>query len=342
MRKHTLITGGAGFIGSNYADHLLSQNNRVTIFDNLSRRGADKNLEWLREKHGAESFELVIADIRSADQIEVAARNADVIAHLAGQVAVTSSVDDPRMDFEANAVGAFNVLEAARLSGRKPFVLYSSTNKVYGGMENSKITEQKKRHVYADLPMGVSESQALDFHSPYGCSKGAADQYVRDYARIYGIPTVVFRQSSIFGQRQFGIEDQGWLAWLVIAAVLGKPITIFGDGKQVRDLLDVRDLVRAYDAAIKKGEKVAGEVFNIGGGPENTLSIWLEFGPMLEEMLGRDINVTWGEARPGDQKVYISDIRKVKKMLNWAPKIGVEQGAKDYVNWVQANSALFS
>jgi CDP-paratose 2-epimerase len=342
MKKQTLITGGAGFIGSNYADHLLGQNKQVMIYDNLSRRGADKNLEWLRKKHGAESFELVIADVRSADQIEAAARNADVIAHLAGQVAVTSSVEDPRMDFEANALGAFNVLEAARLSGRKPFLLYSSTNKVYGGMEDSKIIEQDNRYVYADLPKGVSEAQPLDFHSPYGCSKGAADQYVRDYSRIYGIPTVVFRQSSIFGQRQFGIEDQGWLAWLVIAAVLGKPITIFGDGKQVRDLLEVRDLVRAYDAAVEKGEEVAGEVFNIGGGPQNTLSIWQEFGPMLEEMLGRDINVSWDKARPGDQKVYISDIRKVKKKLDWSPKISVDQGAKDYVNWVQANNALFA
>lgn len=341
MAKQYLITGGAGFIGSNYADHLLSQNKRVRIYDNLSRRGADRNLEWLRKKHGPESFELIVGDVRQADQVKEAAREVDVIVHLAGQVAVTSSVEDPRLDFEANALGAFNVLEAARLSGRKPFVIYSSTNKVYGGMEDTEIVEKETRHVYAKLPRGVTESQALDFHSPYGCSKGAADQYVRDYARIYDLPTVVFRQSSIYGKRQFGIEDQGWLAWLVIAAVLNKPITIFGDGKQVRDLLDVRDLVLAYDAAVEEGEKVAGEVFNIGGGAKNTLSIWREFGPMLEEMLGREIKVAWDETRPGDQKVYISDIAKVKKELGWSPKIRVEQGAKDYVNWMQANRALF-
>lgn len=341
MTKHYLITGGAGFIGSNYADHLLGQNKRVRIFDNLSRRGADRNLEWLREKHGPESFELIVGDVRQADQIEAAARETDVIAHLAGQVAVTSSVENPRLDFEANALGAFNVLEAARLSGRKPFVLYASTNKVYGGMADSRIIEQDRRYVYADLPKGVSEGQPLDFHSPYGCSKGSADQYVRDYARIFEIPSVVFRQSSIFGRRQFGIEDQGWLAWLVIAAVTNKPITIFGDGKQVRDLLDVRDLVIAYESAVEKGEQVAGEVFNIGGGLDNTLSIWHEFGPMLEEMLGREIKVSWGKARPGDQKVYISDISKVTKKLDWSPKIGVEQGARDYVNWVQANRVLF-
>jgi CDP-paratose 2-epimerase len=209
MKDQYLITGGAGFIGSNYADYLLAKKRNVRIFDNLSRRGADRNLEWLRSKHGAESFEVVVGDVRQADQVMQAAEDADVIAHLAGQVAVTSSVDDPRLDFEANAVGAFNVLEAARLSGRKPFVLYSSTNKVYGGMEDMKIFEKDKRYEYAKLPNGVAEDQHLDFHSPYGCSKGTADQYVRDYARIYDLPTVVFRQSSIYGQRQFGIEDQG-------------------------------------------------------------------------------------------------------------------------------------
>ncbi len=341
MKDQYLITGGAGFIGSNYADYLLAKNRHVRIFDNLSRRGADRNLEWLRSKHGADSFELVVGDVRQADQVMQAAEDADVIAHLAGQVAVTSSVDDPRLDFEANALGAFNVLEAARLGGRKPFVLYSSTNKVYGEMEDTKIVEEDKRHAYADLANGVAEDQLLDFHSPYGCSKGTADQYVRDYARIYDLPTVVFRQSSIYGQRQFGIEDQGWLAWLVIAAVLEKPITIYGDGKQVRDLLEVRDLVRAYDAAVEAGKKVAGQVFNVGGGPKQTLSIWREFGPMLEAMLGREIPVSWDEARPGDQKVYFSDIRKLKKELDWSPTIGVEEGARDYVNWMQANRALF-
>ena len=341
MNERFLITGGAGFIGSNYADHLLARGAKVTIFDNLSRRGADRNLAWLRETHGPDSYELVIGDVRQGEMLIDLARDADVIVHLAGQVAVTSSVDDPRNDFEINAFGTFNVLEAARQSGHKPFVIYSSTNKVYGEMEEHRLIEQKMRYRYANLPHGLPETQPLDFHSPYGCSKGAAEQYVRDYARIYGLPTVVMRQSCIYGPRQFGIEDQGWLAWFVIAAVLGQPITIYGDGKQVRDMLHVRDLIVAYDAAIAKRKIVAGHVYNIGGGPKYTLSIWRECGPMLEKMLGRKILVKWDDPRPGDQKVYISDVRKAKKELGWTPTIGVEQGAQELVDWVQAHRGLF-
>ena len=341
MNERFLITGGAGFIGSNYADHLLARGAKVTIFDNLSRRGADRNLAWLRETHGPDSCELVIGDVRQGEMLIDLARDADVIVHLAGQVAVTSSVDDPRNDFEINAFGTFNVLEAARQSGHKPFVIYSSTNKVYGEMEEHRLIEQKMRYRYANLPHGLPETQPLDFHSPYGCSKGAAEQYVRDYARIYGLPTVVMRQSCIYGPRQFGIEDQGWLAWFVIAAVLGQPITIYGDGKQVRDMLHVRDLIAAYDAAIAKRKIVAGHVYNIGGGPKYTLSIWRECGPMLEKMLGRKILVKWDDPRPGDQKVYISDIRKAKKELGWTPSIGVEQGAQKLVDWVQAHRGFF-
>ncbi|MEX1248570.1 MAG: GDP-mannose 4,6-dehydratase [Anaerolineales bacterium] len=341
MAKRYLITGGAGFIGSNYADYLLAQGANVTIFDNLSRRGADKNLAWLREKHGAVSFDLVIGDVRDPDVLKDLAGQADVIVHLAGQVAVTSSVIDPRTDFEINALGTFNVLEAARLSGNKPFFIYSSTNKVYGEMTEHKLVEQKTRYGYAKLPNGLQETQPLDFHSPYGCSKGTAEQYVHDYARIYGIPSVVMRQSCIYGPRQFGVEDQGWLAWFVIAAVLGKPITIYGNGKQVRDMLHVGDLIAAYDAAVARSKKVAGQIYNIGGGPEYTLSIWMECGPMLEKMLGRRIPVKRGAVRPGDQMVYISDIRKAKKELGWQPKIGVEQGAGELVDWVQAHRNLF-
>lgn len=341
MGNHYLITGGAGFIGSNYADHLLSRRVTVTILDNLSRRGADRNLAWLREKHGPDAFELIIADVRDADALLEPAETADVIVHLAGQVAVTSSVTDPRQDFEVNSLGTFNVLEAARKGGRKPFFIYSSTNKVYGEMSEHKLRETNTRYHYANLPHGLPETQPLDFHSPYGCSKGAAEQYVHDYMRIYGVPTVVMRQSCIYGPRQFGIEDQGWLAWFVIAAVLNKPITIYGDGKQVRDMLHVRDLIAAYDAAIAHSKKTAGQIYNIGGGPKYTLSIWRECGPMLEEMLGRTIPVKRAKPRPGDQKVYISDIRKAKKDLRWAPTIDVKTGAGELVEWVQAHRDLF-
>lgn len=340
--KHTyLLTGGAGFIGSNYADALLARGERVVILDNLSRRGAERNLAWLRQTHGDDSFELVVADVRNADALLEPVSRASVVVHLAAQVAVTSSVADPRNDFEINALGTFNLLEAARQAGHKPFILYASTNKVYGEMLEHALVDEETRYRYADLPHGLPETQQLDFHSPYGCSKGAAEQYVRDYARIYNIPSAVFRQSCIYGPRQFGVEDQGWLAWFVIAAVLGKPISIYGDGRQVRDMLHVRDLIAAYDAAVERREQVAGEAFNIGGGPQHTLSIWKECGPMLEKLLGRELQVSYGPPRPGDQKVYVSDIRKAKEALGWEPAIGVEQGVQELVEWVQAHRELF-
>ncbi|MCW5876615.1 MAG: SDR family NAD(P)-dependent oxidoreductase [Anaerolineales bacterium] len=342
MADKYLITGGAGFIGSNYASHLLAQGADLTIFDNLARAGAEKNLAWLRQTHGAGSFHLLVGDVRDAGALEDAVGDASVVVHLAGQVAVTSSVEDPRTDFDINALGTFNLLEAVRAAGHKPLVIYASTNKVYGEMSEHRLTEQRTRHRYAKLPHGLPESQPLDFHSPYGCSKGAAEQYVRDYARIYGIPSVVFRQSCIYGPRQFGVEDQGWLAWFVIAAVLGRPITIFGDGKQVRDMLHVSDLIAAYDAAVARREQVAGRIFNMGGGPGHTLSIWAECGPLLEKLLGRKIPVEYGPVRPGDQAVYISDIRQAQKALGWAPKIGVENGAAELVDWVQAHRELFA
>ena len=220
--KKILVTGGCGFIGANWIDRLLSRGEHAVAYDNLSRRGAVKNAEWLRNKHGSK-FELICADVRDAPALVEAARDADAIYHLGAQVAVTTSVADPRGDFEINALGTFNALEAARASGRNPFFLFASTNKVYGGMDDVPVVERATRYEFADLPGGVSEAQPLDFHSPYGCSKGAADQYVRDYHRIYGLRTVVFRQSAIYGYRQFGEEDQGWLAWFIIAAVLGRP-----------------------------------------------------------------------------------------------------------------------
>jgi len=342
MSKHYLITGGAGFIGSNYVQRLLERGEQVTIYDNLSRPGAALNLKWLSQGHSYGAFELIVGDVRDVALLTATARSADVIVHLAGQVAVTTSVTHPREDFECNALGTFNVLEAARLSGRNPNILYASTNKVYGGMEEVRVLEKDTRYEYADYPLGMPESINLDFHSPYGCSKGAGDQYVRDYYRIYSLPTVVFRQSCIYGPRQFGIEDQGWLAWFIIAAITQRPITIYGNGKQVRDVLHVDDLLDIYDLAVAKIETTAGQVYNIGGGAQNTISVWKEFSPKLERLLGRQIPVSWSDWRPGDQPVYISDIRKAEKQLGWKPKINVDEGLQRLYQWVFENRHLFT
>jgi CDP-paratose 2-epimerase len=341
MAKQFLITGGAGFIGSNYVSRLLQRGEQVTVLDNMSRAGARMNLEWLRQKHGDRAFKLVTGDVRVAKVAQEAARDADVIVHLAAQVAVTTSVTQPREDFEINALGTFNMLEAARLSGRNPAFLYASTNKVYGEMDDVAVVEQADRYAYENLPMGCSESQPLDFHSPYGCSKGAGDQYVRDYHRIFGLPTVVFRQSCIYGQRQFGVEDQGWVAWFVIAAQTGRPITIYGDGKQVRDVLFIDDLLNVYDSALERIDTSAGKVYNVGGGPEKTLAIWTEFEPILEKLLGRKLEVGRSSWRPGDQKIFVSDIRKAGRELGWSPKVGVQEGIVRLYDWVQANWAIF-
>lgn len=341
MAKQYLITGGAGFIGSNYVYRLLKRGEKVTIYDNLSREGAPRNLEWLKREFGEKAFDLIVGDVRDADGITETGRGADVIVHLAGQVAVTTSVIDPRDDFESNARGTFNVMEAARLSGRNPIVIYASTNKVYGGMDDVELIEESTRWRYKDLIHGCPETQPLDFHSPYGCSKGAGDQYVRDYARIYGLPTVVFRQSCIYGPRQFGIEDQGWVAWFIIAAVTGRPITIYGDGKQVRDILHVDDLMNAYDLAIEKNDVARGKVYNLGGGPENVMSVWAEFGPKLEKLVGSVLEVARSDWRPGDQRVFYADITKAEKELGWKPKIGVDSGVQMLFEWVKENKSLF-
>ena len=341
MSRNYFITGGAGFIGSNYVSRLLERGEKVAIYDNLSRAGAPRNLAWLREKFGDTAFKLTVGDVRDAALLTVASREADVIIHLAAQVAVTTSVVKPREDFEINAQGTFNILEAARLNDRKPVLLYASTNKVYGGMEDVEVVEDATRWRYADLPLGCPETQPLDFHSPYGCSKGAGDQYVRDYARIYDLPTIVLRQSCIYGPRQFGVEDQGWVAWMIIAAVTGHPLTIYGDGKQIRDVLHVDDLLNAYDASIEKISTVRGQVFNLGGGPDNTMSIWTEFGPLLEKLLGKPVLVKRGDWRPGDQKVFVADIRKAGRDLGWTPRISVKEGVGRLFNWVRENKELF-
>ena len=342
MAKKILITGGAGFIGSNYACRRILDGDDVTIYDNLSRNGAKENLEWISSKTNDKPFNFIEGDIRDYDKLKSAVGGKDILIHLAAQVAVTSSVSDPKFDFSVNAVGTFNVLEAARVCGKKPLVIYASTNKVYGEIEDIPVVEEETRYSFKDLPAGVTEKQLLDFHSPYGCSKGCGDQYVKDYSRIYDIPTVVFRQSCIYGKRQFGIEDQGWVAWFVIAAVIGKPITIYGDGKQVRDLLFIEDLMNAYDLVIERKESTKSQIFNIGGGIENSVSIWREFGPILEKIHGEDIPVKIEEWRPGDQKIYISDISKVKNYLGWSPKISVEKGLSLLYHWVAENKELFA
>jgi CDP-paratose 2-epimerase len=341
-RERILITGGAGFIGSNLADRLLSEGHEVTIFDNLSRSGCEANVTWLRQTHGADAFLLMRGELTDFATLLRASAGAQRIYHLAGQVAVTTSVKDPRLDFEANALGTFNALEAARLVADDPIFLYASTNKVYGGMEDVGIVSEPSRYWYADYPYGLPETRPLDFHSPYGCSKGAGDQYTRDYARIYGLRTVVMRQSCIYGYRQFGIEDQGWVAWFIIAALKGRPISIYGDGKQVRDVLFIDDLLDAYDAAVRNIKTTAGQVYNIGGGPDNTMSIWAEFGPMLADLLGRPVPVHFADWRPGDQRVYVSDIRQAERELGWRPQVSVPDGVARLYGWIRDNQALFA
>jgi CDP-paratose 2-epimerase len=340
MSREMLIIGGAGFIGVNAAQSFAGQGWRISLFDNLSRQGAQSNLDWLRQRH---NVGFVKGDIRDREALErlFAERRYDAVLHLAAQVAVTTSVVNPREDFEINAMGTLNVLEAARQHCPQASLLFASTNKVYGKLEELQVVERSGRYAYAEQESGVGETQSLDFHSPYGCSKGAADQYVVDYSRIYGMNGTSFRQSCIYGPRQFGVEDQGWLAWFAIAALLDKKLTIYGDGKQVRDVLHVEDLIRAYALAIEQPGQARGQAFNIGGGPLHTLSL-LELVALLEQRLGRKIAPGFGDWRAGDQKVYVSDISKLKRMLGWTPQIDVEQGVGRLIEWVKDNRALFA
>jgi CDP-paratose 2-epimerase len=333
-----LITGGAGFIGCNSADYFLGKGHEVSVLDNLSRAGTDKNLEWLQKRHPSVKF--IKADVRTDQAVlDEEVSKADAVLHLAAQVAVTTSVTNPREDFDINALGTFNVLEAVRKSDNKPSLIYSSTNKVYGKMEELEVLEGEKRYKYKDIE-GVDEKQNLDFHSPYGCSKGAADQYVLDYARIYDLKTVVLRQSCIYGTRQFGIEDQGWVAWFIIATSLGTPLKIYGNGKQVRDVLYIEDLVRCFEMVFDKIDKTSGNAYNIGGGPNNSLSL-LELISQIESLHGREIEHSFHDWRPGDQPVFICDINKARNDFGWEPKVSPEEGVKKLFNWVQENKELF-
>ena len=337
-----IVTGGAGFIGCHAAAQFHANGDRVVLVDNLSRRGADANLAWLRDR-GVTDF--IRADVRDYDAMaDVMSRHADAdaVLHLAGQVAVTTSVAAPRADFEANALGTFNVLEAVRVAAEgRPAVLYSSTNKVYGNLEHLRVIERDGRYAYADRPFGVDESEPLDPHSPYGCSKCAGDQYVRDYHRIYGLKTVVFRQSCIYGPRQFGIEDQGWIAWFCVAATTGQPFTIYGDGKQVRDTLWVDDLIDVYERSLARIDDVAGEVFNLGGGPAHTLSL-RELVATLDRAFGRPLDPPLADWRPGDQRIFVADVRKAERLLGWRPTVPPAAGVAQLLDWVRAHRRLFS
>ena len=339
--RHYFITGGAGFIGCNLARALLAAGHRVSLFDNLSRPGAERNLAWLRKQGKPEFFRGDVRDMAEIRRALDAAGAVDTVIHLAGQVAVTASVADPIKDFEINALGALHLLEALRNSNINPTLIYASTNKVYGALEHVPTAACGKGRGFLDASAGIAEDCPLDFHSPYGCSKGAADQYVRDYARIYGLPTIVFRMSCVYGPQQFGCEDQGWVAWFAIAAALDKPITIYGDGKQSRDLLFVGDLTEAVLAAGQHIDATAGQVYNIGGGPDNLRSV-LELIETLESMLNKKIPVEFAPQRPGDQAVFVCDSAKAFRDFGWRPATGVEQGVRRLVDWVLENKAILA
>ncbi len=337
LNHTTLITGGAGFIGTNLADALLSEGKSVIIYDNLSRSGVEKNLNWLREKHKS-NLRIEIADIRDQPALTEAVNAADAVYHFAAQVAVTTSCTDPLMDFEVNARGTINLLEAIRQSEKQPPLVFTSTNKVYGDLEDLKVILKGDRYEPEDAVIaasGVSENRSIDFHSPYGCSKGAADAYILDYARTYGLKAVVFRMSCIYGPHQFGTEDQGWIAHFLISALEGKPLTIYGDGKQVRDILYVEDLVRAMKIAQEQMGTLTGKAFNIGGGVNNTISL-LELLKLIEQMHGESLDVDFGDWRPGDQRYYVSDIRKFSQSGSWNPQVTAKQGIESLYHWLVA------
>jgi CDP-paratose 2-epimerase len=338
-----LITGGCGFVGSNLAAEALARGMTVTVFDNLRREGSSQNLAWLRTLG---EVRYVHGDVRDPEEVVrvVSLVEPQIVAHLAGQVAMTTSVSAPRVDFETNVVGTFNVLEAIRRAAPAAAMVYSSSNKVYGDLENCRLEERKLRYEAVDLPNGVDESAGLDFRTPYGCSKGAADQYVLDYARIFGLRTAVFRHSTIYGGRQFATFDQGWVGWFCRQALetardpAREPFTISGNGKQVRDLLHVSDAVRAYLAAAERMDAVAGQAFNIGGGVPNSTSILELFG-MLRERVGIELHYRQLPWRANDQKYFVADIRKAERLLGWTPAVSRESGVDAAIDWERTSAS---
>jgi CDP-paratose 2-epimerase len=353
---NALITGGCGFVGSNLAAHLLSldlsdpdQANKVTVFDNLSRHGASENLAWMRtlSSAGQNPIEFIHGDIRNAFDVEavVKALQPDVIFHLAGQVAMTTSMQSPRRDFEINVLGSINVLEAVRIYTPKTAIIYASSNKVYGNLGHLDLVETATRYQPRASQNGVDESVAIEFHTPYGCSKGATDQYMQDYARSFGLNTVVLRHSTIYGGRQFATYDQGWVGWFCRQAIESKanpsrpPFTVSGDGKQVRDLLHVSDAVRCYVAAYEHIAAARGQAFNIGGGMENSMSL-LELLHYLEKRLDLKLNYTHLPWRQSDQKFFVADNSKAGKFIAWAPVIRKEEGIESVLNWEKLASSL--
>ena len=337
--NYVLITGGAGFVGINLADKLLSQGKPVLIFDNLSRAGVENNLFWLREKY-PENLYVLIADIRDKTAVRQAVQNASHIYHFAAQVAVTSSLTDPYHDFEVNALGTLNLLEAIRNTSHQPSIIFTSTNKVYGDLHDLGMLSNEMRYYPANLLVmanGICEERNLDFHSPYGCTKGVADQYILDYARTFGIKSVVFRMSCIYGPHQFGTEDQGWVAHFLIQALKDRPITLYGDGKQVRDILFVDDLVNAFLLAQENIETISGNAYNIGGGPENTVSL-LELIGMISMISGEKPEVRMEEWRSSDQKYYVSDFNKFQAVTGWNPNVSPLEGVEKLIEWLQENA----
>ena len=338
MNEKVLITGGTGFIGSNLADRLLQAGRPVMILDNLSRAGVEHNLRYLRDLYG-DLLEVHIGDVRNRDLVEMLVARCEGIFHLAGQVSVTTSLVDPVDDFATNLQGTLNVLEAARKRDPLPSLLFASTNKVYGDLQDIELVPVGKRHVprnHGIRMRGISESRPLEFHSPYGCSKGAADQYVLDYARMYGLPSVVLRMSCIYGRRQLGTEDQGWVAHFALQMLRDGSLTVYGDGRQVRDILYIDDLLDAMLAATKKIKTVAGKAFNIGGGPGNAVSL-LEVIGRLAELSGVEPAIRYGPRRKGDQAYYVSDIRRFSKTTGWTPQISTQQGIPRLFHWILEN-----
>lgn len=331
-----LVTGGAGFLGCNVADRLLASGVPVVILDNLGRPGVEQNRRWLEQRHGR-LVTTLIGDIRDEAAVQRAVRGVRAVLHLAAQVAVTTSVDDPIADFEINARGTLNLLEALRRQDKPPPLLFASTNKVYGKLHGAQaLTRRGSRWEPVDAlqRQGCDEATPLDFYSPYGCSKGVADQYVLDYARVYGLTTLVFRMSCLYGPRQFGNEDQGWIAHFLIRAFRGQPVTIFGDGRQVRDALYVDDAVDAWLLGLEHADRLSGRAFNLGGGPGNTLSL-IELLDRIGPLVGRAPEARFAESRPGDQLWYVSDTRAFTEATGWRPKVGIEAGLRQLADWLK-------